>query len=87
MVNAAFTELREAAFAHIPSLQFLYVPPAAGRASWCPPVSLVPRVLMPPPSLCSLLNSNKFTLIGDDAFTGLSHLQYLCVGWGHGDMG
>ena len=30
--------------------------------------------------LCRLLNSNKFTLIGDNAFTGLSHLQYLCVG-------
>lgn len=30
--------------------------------------------------LSRLLNSNKFTLIGDDAFTGLSHLQYLCVG-------
>lgn len=31
------------------------------------------------PALCSLLNSNKFTLIGDNAFTGLSHLQYLYV--------
>lgn len=30
--------------------------------------------------LCRLLNSNKLTLIGDNAFTGLSHLQYLCVG-------
>ena len=30
--------------------------------------------------LFRLLNSNKFTLIGDNAFTGLSHLQYLCVG-------
>nr|XP_032656816.1 leucine-rich repeat LGI family member 3 isoform X1 [Chelonoidis abingdonii] len=49
MVNAAFTEIKAAAFAHIPLLQFL------------------------------LLNSNKFTLIGDDAFTGLSHLQYLYV--------
>lgn len=36
--------------------------------------------------LCRLLNSNKFTLIGDNAFTGLSHLQYLCVG-GKGAMG
>lgn len=35
-------------------------------------------------SLCSLLNSNKFTLIGDNAFAGLSHLQYLCVGRGRG---
>ncbi|NWY06276.1 LGI3 protein, partial [Nothoprocta ornata] len=49
MVNAAFPEIREAAFAHIPSLQFL------------------------------LLNSNKLALIGDGAFAGLSHLQYLCV--------
>uniref|UniRef100_A0A8C0QK26 Leucine rich repeat LGI family member 3 n=1 Tax=Chelonoidis abingdonii TaxID=106734 RepID=A0A8C0QK26_CHEAB len=38
-----------------------------------------PPELMSRPSLCSLLNSNKFTLIGDDAFTGLSHLQYLYV--------
>ncbi|CAM2108528.1 unnamed protein product [Caretta caretta] len=49
MVNAAFTEIKAAAFAHIPLLQFL------------------------------LLNSNKFMLIGDDAFTGLSHLQYLFI--------
>ncbi|XP_043392214.1 leucine-rich repeat LGI family member 3 isoform X2 [Chelonia mydas] len=49
MVNAAFTEIKAAAFAHIPLLQFL------------------------------LLNSNKFMLIGDDAFTGLSHLQYLSL--------
>uniref|UniRef100_A0A8C0IYI1 Leucine rich repeat LGI family member 3 n=1 Tax=Chelonoidis abingdonii TaxID=106734 RepID=A0A8C0IYI1_CHEAB len=38
-----------------------------------------PPELMSRPSLCSLLNSNKFTLIGDDAFTGLSHLQYLFI--------
>lgn len=31
MVNAAFTEIREAAFAHIPSLQFLYVSALASR--------------------------------------------------------
>uniref|UniRef100_A0A8C5U8W3 Leucine rich repeat LGI family member 3 n=1 Tax=Malurus cyaneus samueli TaxID=2593467 RepID=A0A8C5U8W3_9PASS len=35
--------------------------------------------LTPLPSLCSLLNSNKFTLIGDNAFAGLSHLQYLFI--------
>ncbi|KAF7476538.1 Hypothetical predicted protein [Marmota monax] len=29
--------------------------------------------------LLRLLNSNKFTLIGDNAFTGLSHLQYLFI--------
>ncbi|XP_074837782.1 leucine-rich repeat LGI family member 3 [Carettochelys insculpta] len=49
MVNAAFSEIKAAAFAHLPLLQFL------------------------------LLNSNKFTLIGDNAFTGLSQLQYLFI--------
>lgn len=44
-----------------------------------------PALTPPPLSLRSLLNSNKFTLIGDNAFAGLSHLQYLCVTWGHGD--
>uniref|UniRef100_A0A4W3I2W3 Leucine-rich repeat LGI family, member 2a n=1 Tax=Callorhinchus milii TaxID=7868 RepID=A0A4W3I2W3_CALMI len=28
---------------------------------------------------CSLLNSNSFTLIKDDAFAGLSHLEYLFI--------
>lgn len=49
-MNAAFSEIQDGAFSHLPLLQFL------------------------------LLNSNKFTLIGDNAFIGLSHLQYLCVG-------
>lgn len=30
-------------------------------------------------SVCRLLNSNTFTAISDDAFAGLSHLQYLWV--------
>ncbi|KAF3818373.1 hypothetical protein GH733_011790 [Mirounga leonina] len=56
LVNAAFSEIQDGAFSHLPLLQFL------------------------------LLNSNKFTLIGDNAFTGLSHLQYLCVARS-GEMG
>ncbi|NXX81580.1 LGI3 protein, partial [Urocolius indicus] len=46
-----------------------------------PPMPILPNLpmLMPPLSLCSLLNSNKFTLIGDNAFAGLSHLQYLFI--------
>ncbi|EHH64032.1 Leucine-rich glioma-inactivated protein 3 [Macaca fascicularis] len=47
LVNAAFSEIHDGAFSHLPLLQ--------------------------------LLNSNKFTLIGDNAFTGLSHLQYLFI--------
>ena len=31
------------------------------------------------PSSCRLLNSNTFTTIADDAFAGLSNLQYLWV--------
>lgn len=31
------------------------------------------------PSFYRLLNSNTFTTISDDAFAGLSHLQYLWV--------
>ncbi|NWR39635.1 LGI3 protein, partial [Tachuris rubrigastra] len=77
MVNAAFTEIREAAFAHIPSLQFLYVPCSPSRASRCP--GCPPGADTSPLSLGSLLNSNKFTLIGDNAFAGLSHLQYLFI--------
>ncbi|NWQ60405.1 LGI3 protein, partial [Neopipo cinnamomea] len=77
MVNAAFTEIREAAFAHIPSLQFLYVPCSPSRASRCP--GCPPSADNSPLSLGSLLNSNKFTLIGDNAFAGLSHLQYLFI--------
>ncbi|XP_017587937.1 PREDICTED: leucine-rich repeat LGI family member 3 [Corvus brachyrhynchos] len=41
------------------------------------PKNLPPEVISL--SLCSLLNSNKFTLIGDNAFAGLSHLQYLFI--------
>uniref|UniRef100_A0A803TI37 Uncharacterized protein n=1 Tax=Anolis carolinensis TaxID=28377 RepID=A0A803TI37_ANOCA len=47
LINAQFSEIKEASFAHLPFLQFL------------------------------LLNSNKFTMIRDNAFVGLSHLQYL----------
>ncbi|NXW39032.1 LGI3 protein, partial [Phaetusa simplex] len=54
--------------------------------AFCVDSKAVPRNL-PPEVISLLLNSNKFTLIGDNAFAGLSHLQYLCVGTGMGTRG
>uniref|UniRef100_A0A8C0IYZ0 Leucine rich repeat LGI family member 3 n=1 Tax=Chelonoidis abingdonii TaxID=106734 RepID=A0A8C0IYZ0_CHEAB len=76
------------------SLAYLWLPASSKRAPKLPPCpqscsctrdtafcidsKAVPRNL-PPEVISLLLNSNKFTLIGDDAFTGLSHLQYLFI--------
>ncbi|XP_005285167.1 leucine-rich repeat LGI family member 3 isoform X2 [Chrysemys picta bellii] len=76
------------------SLAYLWLPAGSKRAPKLPPCpqscsctrdtafcidsKAVPRNL-PPEVISLLLNSNKFTLIGDDAFTGLSHLQYLFI--------
>uniref|UniRef100_A0A8D1R9T7 Leucine rich repeat LGI family member 3 n=1 Tax=Sus scrofa TaxID=9823 RepID=A0A8D1R9T7_PIG len=46
--------------------------------AFCVDSKAVPRNL-PSEVISLLLNSNKFTLIGDNAFTGLSHLQYLFI--------
>ncbi|XP_060034789.1 leucine-rich repeat LGI family member 3 isoform X2 [Erinaceus europaeus] len=46
--------------------------------AFCVDSKAVPKNL-PSEVISLLLNSNKFTLIGDSAFTGLSHLQYLFI--------
>uniref|UniRef100_A0A8C3BZ13 Leucine rich repeat LGI family member 3 n=1 Tax=Cairina moschata TaxID=8855 RepID=A0A8C3BZ13_CAIMO len=46
--------------------------------AFCVDSKAVPKNL-PPEVISLLLNSNKFTLIGDNAFAGLPHLQYLFI--------
>ncbi|XP_010157247.1 PREDICTED: leucine-rich repeat LGI family member 2 [Eurypyga helias] len=68
---------REAALLAAPCLALCSLPvmPATTR----PPTSPPPRGAVDAPSLEVLLNSNSFTVIRDDAFAGLFHLEYLFI--------